>query len=124
MVLLDSTDRATEADPEKATAFDEGSYDAVTARVSAPGAAAARSRGSPTRRTKPILVILTAGAETDATQDAAQTQLAALSTNSSRRVVEGASHAGMVNEEPYAKTTARAVLDVVASVRSAAQLAR
>jgi pimeloyl-ACP methyl ester carboxylesterase len=172
MVLVDSTDRATEADPEKARAYDGGSYDAVTDRVSALGAAAARiglvrvvgnldygslrpqSRGEARAGTatadyaagwidefvqanasgaeaamltdfgdKP-LVVLTAGAETNPTHDAAQTQLATLSTDSSHRVVEGASHAGLVSDEQYAKTTARAVLDVVASVRSAAPLAR
>jgi len=172
MVLVDSTDRATEADPEKATAYDGGSYDAVTDRVSALGAAAARiglvrmvgkldygnlpqeSRGEARAGTatadyaagwidefaqasasgaeaamltdfgdKP-LVVLTAGAETSPTHDAAQTQLATLSTDSSHRVVEGASHAGLVNDEPYARSTTQAVLDVVASVRSADPLTR
>ena len=70
------------------------------------------------------LVVLTAGAETDPTHDAAQTKLATLSTDSSHRVVEGASHAGLIMDERYAKATTRAVLDVVASVRSAAPLAR
>jgi pimeloyl-ACP methyl ester carboxylesterase len=170
MVLVDSTDRATKADPEEATAYDGRSYDAVTDRVSALGAAAARiglvrlvgnldysnlppsARGEARAGTatadyaagwidefvqanasgaeaamftdfgnKP-LVVLTAGAETNPTHDAAQTQLATLSTDSSHRVVEGASHAGLVNDEHYAKTTTRAVLDVVASVRAAAPL--
>ena len=172
MVLVDSTNPATEADPQKATAYDGGSYDAVTDRVSALAAAAARiglvravgsfgygelppqSRDEVRAGTataeyaagwidefvqanasgaeaamltdfgdKP-LVVLTAGAETDPTHDAAQTQLATLSTDSSHRVVEGASHAGLIFDEQYAKTTTRAVLDVVASVRSAAPLAR
>jgi pimeloyl-ACP methyl ester carboxylesterase len=172
MVLVDSTDRATEADPQKATAYDGGSYDAVTDRVSALGAAAARiglvrvvgnldygnlpaqSRGEARANTatadyaagwidefvqanasgaeaamltdfadKP-LVVLTAGAETNPTHDAAQTELATLSTDSSHRVVEGASHAGLISDEQYAKATTRAVLDVVVSVRSAAPLAR
>jgi hypothetical protein len=70
------------------------------------------------------LVVLTAGAETDPTHDAAQTQLATLSTDSSHRVIKGASHAGLINEEQYAQTTTRAVLDVVASVRSDTQLAQ
>ena len=173
MVLVDSTNRATEADPEKATAYDGGSYDAVTDRVAALGAAAARiglvrlvgssfgygdlppeSRDEARANTatadyaagwidefvqanasgaeaamltdfgdKP-LVVLTAGAETNPTHDAAQTKLATLSTDSSHRVVEGASHAGLVTDEQYAKTTTRAVLDVVASVRSTAPLTR
>jgi hypothetical protein len=70
------------------------------------------------------LVVLTAGAETDATHDAAQTKLAALSTNSSHRVVDGASHPGLIFDEQYAKVTTQAVLDVVDSVRNAAPLAR
>jgi hypothetical protein len=65
------------------------------------------------------LVVLTAGAETDATHDAAQNKLARLSTDSSHRVVKGASHAGLIFDEQYAKVTTRAVLDVVSSVRGA-----
>ena len=49
------------------------------------------------------LVVLTAGAETDPTHDAAQNQLATLSTNSSHRVVEGASHAGLIVDQHYAR---------------------
>jgi hypothetical protein len=62
--------------------------------------------------------------EADPTHDAAQTKLATLSTDSSHRVVEGANHAGLIMDEQDAKTTTRAVLDLVASVRSAAPLAR
>jgi hypothetical protein len=69
------------------------------------------------------LVVLTAGAETDATHDAAQTKLATLSTNSSHRVVEGASHPGVILDQHCAKVTTDAVLNVVASVRNAAPLA-
>jgi pimeloyl-ACP methyl ester carboxylesterase len=167
MVLVDSTNPATEADPENATAYDAGSYDAATDRVAALGAAAARvglvrllgsfdygelpaqSRDEVRAKTataeyasgwidefvqadasgaeaamltdfgdKP-LVVLTAGAETDATHDAAQNKLARLSTDSSHRVVKGASHAGLIFDEQYAKVTTRAVLDVVSSVRGA-----
>src|SRR5215212_3665849 len=42
MVLIDSTDPAAMADPDKATAYDTGSYDAATERVAALGAVAAR----------------------------------------------------------------------------------
>jgi len=166
MVLIDSTNPATKADPQKATAYDGGSYDAVTDRVAALGAAAARiglvrlvgsfgygdlppqSRDEVRAKTatadyasgwidefvqanasgaeaamltdfgdKP-LVVLTAGAETDPTHDAAQNKLATLSTNSSHRVVEGASHAGLIFDERYAKATTQAILDVVSSVRN------
>ena len=166
MVLIDSTDPATEADPQKATAYDGGSNDAVTDRVAALGSAAARiglvrligsagygelppqARDEVRAKTstadyaggwidefvqanasgaeaamltdfgdKP-LVVLTAGAETDATHDAAQNKLAALSTDSSHRVVQGASHAGLITEEQYAKATTLAILDVVSSIRN------
>jgi hypothetical protein len=70
------------------------------------------------------LVVLTAGAETDATHDAAQAKLAALSTNSSHHVIKAASHAGLIMDERYSAATARAILDVVASVRSAGPVAR
>jgi pimeloyl-ACP methyl ester carboxylesterase len=166
MVPIDSTNPATHADSAKATAYDSGSYDAVTDRVAALGAAAARvglvrlvgsfgygdlppqSRDEVRAKTatadyasgwidefvqanasgaeaamltdfgdKP-LVVLTAGAETDATHDAAQNKLTTLSTNSSHRVVEGASHIGLITDEQYAKATTRAILDVVSSVRN------
>jgi len=64
------------------------------------------------------LVVLTAGAETDAAHDTAQNKLATLSTDSSHRVVEGASHPGLITDERYAKATTRAILDVVSSVRN------
>ncbi|HYO84921.1 MAG TPA: alpha/beta hydrolase [Dermatophilaceae bacterium] len=70
------------------------------------------------------LVVLTAGAETDATHDAAQRKLAALSTNSSHRTIEGASHASLIMEKKYAGATTQAVLDVVSSVRNAGQQIR
>ena len=172
MVLVDSTNPATEADPAKATAYDGGSHDAITERLAALGAAAARvglvrlvgsfgyadlppqARDEVRAKTatadyasgwidefvqanasgaeaalltdlgdKPV-VVLTAGAETDPTHDAAQAKLAGLSTNSSHRVIEGASHPGLITDQHDAEATSRAVLDVVASVRSAAPLAR
>lgn len=70
------------------------------------------------------LVVLTAGAETDATHDAAQKKLAALSTNSSHRTIEGATHPSLLMEKKYAAATTQAILDVVSSVRNAAPLAR
>jgi hypothetical protein len=70
------------------------------------------------------LVVHTAGAETDPTPDAAQTKLARLSTDSSHRVVDGASHPGLIFDEQYAKVTTRAILDVVDSARTGTPLAR
>jgi pimeloyl-ACP methyl ester carboxylesterase len=170
LVLVDSTNPATVADPAKAKAYDGGSYDAVTDRVSALAAAAARvglvrpvgafSYGDlPPRARDEVragtatadyaagwidefvqanasgaeaamltdfgskpMVVLTAGAETDATHDAAQNKLAALSTNGSHRTIEGASHPALIMDKQYAAATTRAILDVVASVRSTALL--
>ncbi|MEP6697632.1 MAG: hypothetical protein ABJA34_12265, partial [Pseudonocardiales bacterium] len=170
MVLVDSTNPATKADPGKATAYDGGSHDAITERVSALAAASARvglirlvgafifsdlppqahdevlagtatadyasgwvdefvqanaSAAEAAMLTdfgdKP-LVVLTAGAETDATHDAAQNRLATLSTESSHRVIDGASHEGLISDEQYSKATTRAVLDVIASLRSGPQI--
>ncbi len=172
MVLIDSTNPAAKADPQKATGYDGGSYDAATDRVAALGAAAARlglvrllasagygdlppqARDEVRAKTatadyaagwidefvqanasgaeaamltdfgdKP-LVVLTAGAETDPTHDAAQNKLATLSTDSSHRVVKGASHPGLITDEHYAKATTQAILDVVSSVRNHQPLAQ
>jgi hypothetical protein len=41
-----------------------------------------------------------------------------LSTDSSHRVVEGASHAGLITDERYAKATTQAILDVISSLRN------
>jgi pimeloyl-ACP methyl ester carboxylesterase len=69
------------------------------------------------------LVVLTAGVGSDATHAAAQTHLATLSTNSVHRVVD-ATHEGLVADEEHAAVTTQAILDVVASVRSAGPLRR
>lgn len=171
MVLVDSTNPAPEADPANAQRYDVGSYNAVTGRLAALAAGAARvgwvrligssgygdlpppSRDEVRAGTatanyaagwidefvqanasgaeaamltdfgeKP-LVVLTAGAESDPVHDAAQSSLAALSTDSSHRVVQGASHAGLIFDEQYAKATTRGVLDVVASVRGGVPVA-
>jgi pimeloyl-ACP methyl ester carboxylesterase len=70
------------------------------------------------------LVVLTAGAGSDATHATAQNHLATLSTNSTHRVVDNATHEGLVADEEHAAVTTQAILDVVASVRSAAPLGR
>jgi hypothetical protein len=70
------------------------------------------------------LVVLTAGSGNDAEWKAAQDDLASLSTNSAHRVVDGASHGEMILDEDAAAATTQAVLDVIASVRSAGTLAR
>ena len=70
------------------------------------------------------LVVLTAGTGSDAAHLAAQNHLATLSTNSVHRVIDGATHEALIAEEEHAAATTEAVLDVVASIRSAAPLAR
>jgi pimeloyl-ACP methyl ester carboxylesterase len=70
------------------------------------------------------LVVLTATVGHDAAWSAAQNHLATLSTNSVHRLVDGATHEGLVGEERAAAVTTRAILDVVASVRSAKPMAR
>jgi pimeloyl-ACP methyl ester carboxylesterase len=64
------------------------------------------------------LVVLTAGAGLDAAWSAAQDRMAALSANSSHRVVDGADHGALIGEPDGAAATTRAILDVVSSVRS------
>jgi len=70
------------------------------------------------------LVVLTAGAETDATHNAAQDKLSTLSTNSSHRVIKGASHPALILDQRYAQATTHAILDVVSSVRNGQPLAK
>jgi pimeloyl-ACP methyl ester carboxylesterase len=70
------------------------------------------------------LVVLTAGSGSSADWPAKQDSLAALSTNSAHRVIDGATHAAFLTDEKYAAVTTRAVLDVVTSVRSAVLLVK
>jgi hypothetical protein len=73
--------------------------------------------------TKP-LVVLTAGNGSDAAWFAKQDRLARLSTNTSHRVVAGASHQMLVGDRTASASTITAIRDVVASVRSGASLVR
>ncbi len=70
------------------------------------------------------LVVLTAGVGSDAIHLAAQNRLAALSTNSAHRVIDGASHQSLIANKEDAAATTEAILDVVASVRRAGPLVR
>jgi pimeloyl-ACP methyl ester carboxylesterase len=69
------------------------------------------------------LVVLTAAVGSDAADFAAQNDLATLSTNTVHRVIDGATHAGLIANEADAAATTRAILAVVSSVRSARPLA-
>ena len=68
------------------------------------------------------LVVLTAGSGSSAGWMADQDHLATLSTNSSHRVIEGATHAALLHDEQYAAQTTEAILDVVSSVRNGTRL--
>jgi len=70
------------------------------------------------------LVVLTAGSGHDAAWAAAQNDLAALSTNSVHRVIDGATHQALIANEEDSAATTRAILDVVPSVRSPGPLVR
>jgi hypothetical protein len=63
------------------------------------------------------LVVLTAGIGSDATHQAAQNQLATLSTNSAHQVIQ-AVHEGLITNERAAAETTQGILDAVEAVRS------
>ena len=64
------------------------------------------------------LVVLTAGSGHDAAWTVAQNHLATLSTDSAHRVVDGATHDGLIADEDDPAITTEAILDVVAAVRT------
>jgi pimeloyl-ACP methyl ester carboxylesterase len=68
------------------------------------------------------LVVLTAGSGSAAGWAEKQDALAALSTNSVHRTIDGATHVGLVEDQEKAAATTQAIHDVVSSVRSAAPL--
>lgn len=68
------------------------------------------------------LVVLTAGTGSDATWIAVHRELAALSTNSTQRVIEGATHQSLIADQEDSGATTQAILDVVSSVRTSASL--
>jgi pimeloyl-ACP methyl ester carboxylesterase len=66
---------------------------------------------------KPLMV-LTAGSGHDAAWSAAQNRMATLSTNSVHRIIAGATHESLIENEDDAAATTQAILDVVSSIRS------
>jgi pimeloyl-ACP methyl ester carboxylesterase len=68
------------------------------------------------------LVVLTAGTGSDADLIASHVRLAAMSTNSAHRVIDGASHQELLGDEKDSAATSQAVLDVVAAIRHATPL--
>lgn len=70
------------------------------------------------------LVALSAGVGSDADWPHKQQRLASLSTQGIHRVVDGATHEGLVGDPAHALTTSRAILEVVESVRTGQLLPR
>jgi len=70
------------------------------------------------------LVVLTAVIGSDAARLVSQDHLATLSSNSDHRVIDGASHAGLLLDEQGAAATTQAILDVVSSIRNDEPLVR
>lgn len=69
------------------------------------------------------LVVVSAGSGNAPGWSTEQEAMAALSTNSALRVVDGATHASLISAEDDAAVTTQAILDVVRSVRNSAPLA-
>ena len=63
------------------------------------------------------LVVFTAGTGSDADLIASHERLAARSTNSAHRVVDGASHQDLLGDEKDSTATSQAILAVVAAIR-------
>jgi pimeloyl-ACP methyl ester carboxylesterase len=72
---------------------------------------------------KPLMA-LSAGVGSDADWPQKQQRLASLSTDGIHRVVDGATHEGLVGDPVHALTTSRAILEVVESVRTGQPLPR
>jgi pimeloyl-ACP methyl ester carboxylesterase len=70
------------------------------------------------------LVVLTAGTGSDADLIASHKRIAAMSTNSAHRVIDGASHEDLIADETDSAATSQAILDVVAAIRNETPLAK
>jgi hypothetical protein len=70
------------------------------------------------------LVVLTAGIGSDADLIAAHERLAAMSTNSVHRVIDGASHSELIGDEKDSTATSQAIFDVLSAIRNATPLTR
>jgi pimeloyl-ACP methyl ester carboxylesterase len=70
------------------------------------------------------LIVLTAGTGSDASLTASHELIAAMSTNSAHRVIDGASHNQLIADERGSLATSQAILDVVSAVRTTTPLAR
>ena len=70
------------------------------------------------------LVVLTAGSGSDAAWIAGHERLAAMSSNSSHRVIDGATHEELIADEKKSTATSRAILDVVSAIRHSTPLGK
>ena len=70
------------------------------------------------------LAVVTAGSGHDAAWLSAQNELAGLSTNSVHRIVAGATHASLLEDENDAAASSQAIRDVLVSVRTGHPLPR
>jgi pimeloyl-ACP methyl ester carboxylesterase len=70
------------------------------------------------------LVVLTAGSGSDAALIASHERLTAMSTNSTHRTINGATHEELIADEKDSKATSQAILDAVAAIRSSTPLSR
>ncbi len=68
------------------------------------------------------LAVLTAGTGSLPGWGASQEALAALSTNSVHRVIDGSTHSSLISDQDDAAATARGILEVVSAVRTASPL--
>jgi hypothetical protein len=68
------------------------------------------------------LVLLTAGIGSDADLITPHERLAAMSTNSVHRVIDGASHSELIGDEKDSTATSQAILDVLSAIRNATPL--
>jgi pimeloyl-ACP methyl ester carboxylesterase len=64
------------------------------------------------------LIVLTAGIGSRPGWAASQEALAVLSTNSLHRVIDGSTHASLIDEQDDAAATTQGILDVVSAVRT------
>ena len=68
------------------------------------------------------LIVLEAGSGSAPDWAEKQAAMAALSTNSAHRVVDGATHSSLISDEDDAAVTSQAILDVVTAIRNAEPL--
>jgi hypothetical protein len=68
------------------------------------------------------LAVLTAGTGSQPGWNTSQEALASLSTNTSHRIIQGATHASFITDQEHAAAAARGIIDVVSAVRNASPL--